>query len=388
MTFAYFDCPSGISGDMMLGALIDVGVPVDVINNAVQSVVPHVSVTSSTVFRRGFRAMKADVNAPHEHVHRTLPDILTMIQQSTLSPDNQKRIGDIFRLLAVAEANVHGTEIEEVHFHEVGALDSIADIVGSAAGLDYLGITDIAASAIPTGFGTVKMAHGECPIPAPATAELLKGIPLAGSDVPFELTTPTGAALLKYYVNTFAAMPAMTIQASGVGAGNRDLTQQPNIFRILLGQKSAAVSSTTPSDGVPGETVWVIETNIDDMSGELLGHTVDRLWTLDPLDVWVVPVQMKKQRPGVTLSIMCRAEQIEPIERLLFYETTTLGVRRYAVERSVLRRESCQIETPWGKIDAKRSFLPDGTEKVLPEFDALKMIAQTQGIPVRKIVER
>ena len=366
---------------MMLGALIDLGVPLELLNEQIQSVIKSVEVSASHVFRKGFRAVKAEVHAPHEHVHRSLFDILELVQQSKLSPDKQRRVSDIFRLLAEAEAKVHGTDIQKVHFHEVGAADSIADIVGAVVGMDYLGITEADASAIPTGVGTVKMAHGECPVPAPATAELLKGVPLAAADVPFELTTPTGAALLKHYVKHFGTLPAMTIRATGVGAGSRDLPQQPNIFRILLGEQSA-------KDAPIAETAWIIETNIDDMSGELIGHSVERLWMLSPLDVWVTPIQMKKQRPGVMISILCRQEQIGAVENFLFSETSTLGVRRYSAERTVLRRESHRIKTPWGEVEAKRAVLPDGAEKIAPEFESIKSLAADKGISARQIIEQ
>ena len=400
MTFAYWDCPSGISGDMMLGALIDLGVPLDLLNDSIQSVVKSVQVSISTVFRKEFRTVQAEVHTPHEHVHRTLSDILKLVSESKLSVNNQKRVIDIFRLLTQAEAKVHGINVEKVHFHEVGAADSIADIVGVVVGLDYLGVTDVGASAVPTGIGTIKMAHGECSIPAPATAELLKGIPIAASDVPFELTTPTGAVLLKYYVKHFGTFPAMTIQATGIGAGSRDLEQQANILRILVGNLPVKNNGVTRSiehqydhlvDSEPQqyvattETVWIVETNIDDMSGELIGHCVERLWTLSPLDVWVTPIQMKKQRPGVIISVMCRQEQIRSVEMMLIYETSTLGVRRYLVERTTLHRESYQIKTPWGEVDAKRAFLPDSTEKISLEFESVKRLAAAKGIPVWKI---
>jgi len=404
MTFAYLDCPSGISGDMMLGALIDLGVPLDLLNDSIQSVVPKVTVSSSSVFRKEFRAVKADVHAPHEHVHRSLSDILEMVRQSKLSAGNQKRVSDIFRLLAKAEAKVHGIDIEKVHFHEVGAADSIADIVGVVVGLDHLGITDFGASAIPTGHGTIKIAHGECSIPAPATAELLHGIPIAASDVRFELTTPTGAVLLKYYVKDFGSFPAMTIQETGVGAGTRDLDQQANILRILIGNVATAEDRTAHwsvdhqfedlVDSHPKhyptqtETVWVVETNIDDATGELVGYCVERLWTLSPLDVWITPIQMKKQRPGVMLSVLCHQSQIPLVEMMLFSETSTLGIRRYQVERTVLHREPHRIKTPWGEVEAKRAILPDGMEKISPEFESVKRLAAAKGIPVQKIIEQ
>ena len=403
MKFAYLDCPSGISGDMMLGALIDLGVPLDLLNNSIQSVIKTVTIAPSSVFRKEFRAVHADVRAPHEHVHRKLSDILKLVKKSTLSADNQKRVSDIFWLLAEAESKVHGIDIEKVHFHEVGAADSIADIVGVVVGLDHLGITEFGASAIPTGTGTMKMAHGECSIPAPATVELLKGIPIAASDIHFELTTPTGAVLLKYYVKNFGMFPAMTIQATGVGAGSKDLEQQANIFRIFVGELPVSESGIPRSVQhqydhliepmarpcpATTESAWVVETNLDDMTGEVIGHCVERLWTLAPLDVWVTPVQMKKQRPGAIVSVLCRQEQIHSVELMFFTETSTLGVRRYPVERTILTREPHRIRTPWGDVDGKRAFLPNGTEKISPEFESVKRLAVAKGVPVWKIMEQ
>jgi len=388
---------------MMLGALIDLGVPLDLLNDSIQSVVKSVKVSSSSVFRKEFRAIQADVHAPHEHVHRSLTDILTLVSHSKLSADNQKRVSDIFRILAQAEAKVHGIDVEKVHFHEIGAADSIADIVGTVVGMDYLGITHVEASAIPTGCGTVNMAHGTaCPVPAPATTELLRGVPIATSDVHFELTTPTGAALLRYYVKRFGSFPAMTVQATGTGAGSRDLEQQPNVFRIILGDppiKDTRVSGAIDHQyeglfnlepqqyPVTTETVWIVETNIDDTTGELTGYCVERLWTLSPLDVWVTPIQMKKQRPGIIISVLCRQDQIDSVQTLLFSETSTLGVRCYSAGRTALYREPHRIKTPWGEVDAKRAFLPDGTEKITPEFESVKRLSAAKGIPVWKIME-
>lgn len=422
MKTAYFDCSSGISGDMTLGALIDLGVPVPLLNQAVRSVVETVQIDAEQVRRKGFRATLAKVHTPHEHTHRHLSDILALIDKGKLTDLAKKHASDIFRLLAEAEAFVHGTDIEKVHFHEVGAADSIADIVGAAVGFDYLKIDEYRASAVPTGCGTIQIAHGTCSVPAPATAELLQGIPLAASEVPFELTTPTGAALLKHYVHRFGSLPEITVQNIGVGAGGRDLEEQANILRILVGYTDldskhlhAAMKMTdsvqehriaaAPQHGhrhetpVPierektvfpvsaelPETAWMLETNLDDISGELIGHCVEQLWTLSPLDVWTTPIQMKKQRPGVTLSVLCRREQVEPIESLLFSETSTLGVRRWQVERTVLRRENSQLTTPWGLLDIKRAVLPNGKEKTSPEFESAKRIAAEKGIPVREV---
>ncbi|MDR0706099.1 MAG: nickel pincer cofactor biosynthesis protein LarC [Planctomycetaceae bacterium] len=431
MRIAYFDCLSGISGDMTLGALLDLGVPLDFLNEAVQSVLSNVRIETEPVRRKEFRATLAKVHTPHEHVHRRLSDILLMMEQSRLSDLNKKQASDIFRMIAEAEAKVHGVEVEKIHFHEVGAADSIADIVGAAAGLDYLHVDEIYASPVPTGCGTIKIAHGTCSIPAPATAELLRDIPIAASDIPFELTTPTGAVLLKYFVRRFGSLPAMTIQSVGIGAGGRNLEQQANILRILIGQletenvhsHSAArplsapehqyedliannshVEQKTPHQHelpyqhetsakhkkhLPRtETTWVIEANIDDASGELIGHCIEQLWNVSPLDVWTTPIQMKKQRPGVTISILCRRNQIETVESILFTETTTIGVRRFPVERTVLYREPCRIETTWGKMDAKKVVLPNGHEKITPEFESVKRLAAENNISVREIFER
>ena len=388
---------------MMLGALLDLGVPLDLLNDSIQSVVSSVTVSSSAVFRKEFRAIQADVRTPREHVHRSLSDIVKLVNGSNLSADNQVRVTEIFQLLAQAEAKVHGIDVDEVHFHEIGAADSIADIVGTVVGMDYLGITHAEASAVPTGSGTVPMAHGAaCPVPAPATTELLRGIPIAASDVRCELTTPTGAALLKYYVQRFGTFPAMTVNATGTGAGSRDLDQQPNIFRIILGdppvqdprfvrpiehQYENLVHSEPQQYPETTETVWVVETNVDDSTGELTGYCVERLWTLAPLDVWVTPIQMKKQRPGIIMSVLCRQEQINSVKMLLFSETSTLGVRCYSVGRTALYREPSRIKTPWGEVDVKRAFLPDGTEKISPEFESVKRLSAATGVPVWKIME-
>ncbi|MDR2706597.1 MAG: nickel pincer cofactor biosynthesis protein LarC [Planctomycetaceae bacterium] len=436
MRIAYFDCLSGISGDMTLGALIDLGVPVVVLNEAVRSVLDNVRIEAEPVRRKNFRATLAKVHAPHEHVHRHLSGILAMIEQSQLSDHNKKQASDIFRMIAEAEAKVHGVDVEKIHFHEVGAADSIADIVGAVAGLDYLHVDEIYASPVPTGCGTIKIAHGTCSIPAPATAELLREIPIAASDIPFELTTPTGAVLLKYFARHFGSLPAMTIQSVGIGAGGRDLEQQANILRILIGQLETETenlhthsvvrphsapehqyedlienihrfdqktshqhdqhelphrheTSANHEKNLPiTETAWIVETNIDDASGELIGHCIEQLWNISPLDVWTTPIQMKKQRPGVTVSILCRRDQIGTVESILFTETTTIGVRRFPVERTVLHRELCQIETQWGKIDAKKVVLPNSNEKITPEFESVKRLAAEHNISVREIFER
>ncbi|MDR1924665.1 MAG: nickel pincer cofactor biosynthesis protein LarC [Planctomycetaceae bacterium] len=421
MKLAYFDCRSGISGDMTLGAVIDLGVPLSFLNSSVRSMLPLVSIDVEQVNRHGFRATLAKVSVPEEDVHRHLSDILELIDRSSISSSSKEHASGIFHLLAEAESVVHGIDVEAVHFHEVGAADSIVDVVGAVVGLEYLGVEHIRCSKVPTGCGTIRIAHGVCSVPAPATVELLRGIPIEASEVPFELTTPTGAAILKYYVQQFGALPSMTIETVGIGAGSRDLQEQANILRVLVGELDddkpnllsateqipnrlrepcgihhdhaghhhgvqTDIFSTPKPKAVTTETVWVLETNIDDSSGEIVGHCIDRLWKASPLDVWTTGVQMKKQRPGIMLSVLCRCDQISELENILFMETTTIGIRRWSVERTILRREPCQLKTPWGYIDAKRLTLPDGTEKTSPEFESAKKLAIEKGISVREIL--
>ncbi|MDR1477746.1 MAG: nickel pincer cofactor biosynthesis protein LarC [Planctomycetaceae bacterium] len=420
MKIIYFDCQSGISGDMVLGALIDLGVPVKFLNDVLRSFLQEVFIDVEQVNRCGFSAMLAKVHAPHEHVHRHLSDILELVNNSSISEQSKENVTGVFRLIAEAESFVHGVDLEEVHFHEVGAADSIADIVGGVVGIEYLGVGKIYASEIPTGCGTIKIAHGQCNVPAPATAELLRGIPIAASNVPFELTTPTGAALMKYFVNQFGTVPAMIVDSIGTGAGSRDLKEQANILRIFSGRllegkpdllsaaeqlpnhvcekqgaihnhksqrRDAQADIFAAPKTASTETVWVLETNIDDSTGEVIGHCIDCLWNASPLDVWTTGIQMKKQRPGIMLSVLCRTDQVHEFENILFKETTTIGVRRRAVERTVLRREVCKMKTIYGNIDAKRLFLPDGTEKVSPEFESAKKLAKEKNVPVQEILK-
>ena len=404
MKAAWFDCHSGISGDMTLGALLDAGVPIDVIRFAVQSVLPTITIDAQSVMRHGFRATQALVDEHHDHehhdhdhdhhdhgdhdhhehdlhhahCHRTMADICAMVLNAAGLTDKVKtEVIGVFELIAQAEARAHGCEVEQVHFHEVGAADSIADIVGTVAGLNWLGVEAVYASAVPTGCGTIQIAHGEVSVPAPATAQLLTGVPLAPSDVPFELTTPTGAGLLKYYVKSFGQMPPMTIDKIGVGAGSRDLPQQANTLRLVLGELSDASAQSQ------GDSVWQIETNLDDMPGELIGRAVEELWKLNPLDVWTTAVNMKKQRPGVVVSVLCREDQIKAVESALFTHTSTLGVRRWKVERTVLPRESCQIRLDNGQmVTGKSVILPDGSQRIVPEYEDVCRIAQELGVPV------
>jgi uncharacterized protein (TIGR00299 family) protein len=376
---AYLDCASGISGDMTLGALVDAGVDLAAINDGVQSLgLPGVRITSSEVKKHGFRATQVIVEHEPEHAHRHLHHICDMIDAGRLT-DRQKDLAKrIFTRLGEAEAKVHGTTIRKVHFHEVGAVDSIADIVGAAIGWDLLGVDRIVCSAVPTGQGRINIAHGLCSIPAPATGELLKGIPLLDSTVQAELTTPTGAAIVATMVDEFGGMPAMTIDAIGYGAGQRELNEQPNLLRLFVGTREGEFGA---------DLVWVVETNLDDVPGEVIGHTTTKLWEAGALDVYTTAIQMKKNRPGVILSVICPAALVAKVEKILFRETSTLGVRRWPVSRHKLDRAAHSVETQWGAIEGKLGFITGQPASFSPEFESCRRVAEQHDIPLKQVYE-
>ena len=380
MKIAYLDCASGISGDMTLAALIDAGVELAQIQAGIDSLgLPGCRIVAEEVKRKGFRATHVTVEHPPEHAHRHLHHITAMIDKSRLSDQQKDLARRIFTRLGEAEAKVHGTTIEKVHFHEVGAVDSIADIVGAAIGWDLLGVERIMASPIPTGHGFVTIAHGRCSIPAPATAELLTGIPLAASEVEAELTTPTGAAIVATLVESFGPVPPMRIARIGCGAGTRELAEQPNILRLMVG--------TAADETATLEQIWVVETNLDDASGELIGYCTSRLWEAGALDAYTTAIQMKKNRPGVVLSVLCNAADIERIEAVLFRETTTLGVRRWPVSRRKLDRRRHEVTTSWGPIDGVLALLPGHPPSFSPEFESCRRVAEERKLPLRTVIE-
>ncbi len=377
MKTAYFDCLSGISGDMTLGALVDAGADLEHLNAAIDSLgLPGCRLVAEEVRKRGFRALQITVHYEHEHAHRHLSHILKMIDGSVLNDRQRDLAARVFRKLAEAEAKVHGTTVEKVHFHEVGAADSIADIVGTAVGLDLLGVERVIASPVPTGCGTIEIAHGLCSVPAPATAELLTGIPLAACSIPKEMTTPTGAAILATLAEAFGPVPAMTIQRIGYGAGRRDLEEQPNILRLLIGQAETQA-------GCPD--IWILETNLDDMPGEQIAYCTEQLWEAGVLDVYTTAIQMKKNRPAVQLTVLCSADQIEAAEAILLRETTTLGIRRWPAQRTVLERTAHTVDTPLGPVVGKVSRLRDGSIRFAPEYEACRQVAQQNGVPLREV---
>ena len=386
MRIAYLDCASGLSGDMTLAALVDAGVDLAAVQAGIDSLgLPSCTLAVAEVKKRGFRALQLDVEHEPEHKHRHLHHITEMIDRSTLSPRQRELATRIFARLAEAEAKVHGTTIEKVHFHEVGAVDSIADIVGSAIAWDLLGVERIECAPVPTGSGFVEIAHGRCSIPAPATAELLRGVPLAAVDCEGELTTPTGAAIAAALVDRFGPLPAMTIERIGYGAGQKDFAH-PNILRLLVGEASPAAPHAGTTPGAPiADAIVLLETNLDDATGEELGYAVEQLWSAGALDVTTSPLAMKKQRPGVLLAVQARPAEADRLAEIMFRETTALGLRRSTVARTTLARRTATVATAFGEIAGVAATLPDGSERFSPEYESCAAAARRRGVPLAQV---
>lgn len=378
MRVAYLDCSMGISGDMTLAALIDAGVDQQAIHDGIQSLnLPGVNLKTSEVIKGGFRATYVKVEHPEQHAHRHLSDIREIINSaSALTPAQKQLALDIFQCVAHAEATVHGSDIEKVHFHEVGAIDSIVDIVGAAIGFTLLGVDQIVASPIPTGRGQVTIDHGVCTVPTPGTAELLKGMPLADVPVDAELTTPTGAAILSALVDRFGALPAMTIEQIGYGSGTYDFPQRANLLRIFVG-KVAAKAGT--------DQVYLLETNLDDVSPEIIGYAKKQLIDAGALDVYTTAVQMKKDRPASIVSVICHPRDLEQMESILYDETATLGIRRQLIERSIRQRQSHTVETAWGQVMGKLAWRSGEEATFTPEFDDCARVAGEQQVSLRTV---
>ncbi len=327
MKTLYFDCFAGASGDMILGAMVGAGVDPNFLREQLSLLrVDGFSIDFETVNRSGLSATYARVETAHEHKHRHLSDIKQIIEGSRLSEPVKERAVQIFTRLAEAEARVHNEPIDHVHFHEVGALDAIVDVVGAAICFDYLKIDRFVCSPLHVGSGMVQMAHGRFPIPPPAVAELLKGVPFYATDIKGELLTPTGAAIITTVCNEYGPIPQMTTESTGYGAGTREYQDFPNVLRVLLGE--------TEAEAATDERLWMLETNLDDVSPQIIGHVMDRVLELGALDCFFTPVQMKKNRPGVLLSVLCGRDEKEAVMKLLFTETTTLGVRSYEVAQT------------------------------------------------------
>jgi uncharacterized protein (TIGR00299 family) protein len=376
MKTLYLDCQAGISGDMAVAALLDLGVPLAHLESELGKLpLPPDSydLSINPVKRHGISALKFDVAVHDHHTHRHYSDIVAILDTSALSGRVKELSSRIFRCLAEAEAKVHGVAVEEVHFHEVGAIDSIVDIVAAAICLDYLDIESITASSLPLCSGFVESDHGLLPLPAPATAELLKGLPIHGNIGPGERVTPTGAAIVASLAESSGAAPDMKIGKIGYGAGGKDFPDIPNILRAFIGTAGA---------GSGCERMVVIEANIDDSTPEVLGYAMERLFAEGAADVWFTPIQMKKCRPAVMLSIISQPEDVEKLSRTLFKETPAIGLRSYPVSRQVLERSVEARDTCFGKVHFK---VTDYGEK--PEFDDCRRIALESGLALRDVLQ-
>jgi hypothetical protein len=363
---------------MTLGALIGAGVNADAIRDGIASLGLPITLDVQRIRKGGFAAVYVKVNAEDQHQHRHLHHVEAIIDKGALT-DGQKQLAKrIFRRLAEAEAAVHGIPVDKVHFHEVGALDSIADVIGAAIGLDLLGVEQFTSRSVPTGHGTVTAAHGIMPIPAPGTAELLKGVPLAPSPIHGELTTPTGAAILTSVVKEWTETPALRVDRIGYGAGTKDFKEQANVLRLLVGEAGSPVAQ---------DQVWVIETNLDHVSAEIIGYTLERLFTAGAVDAFAQPLQMKKNRPGTLLTVLAPADALARVEEVLFRETGTLGIRRHVVERHKLERQPRAVATPWGTVQGKLAWRPGQKPQFAPEYDDCARVARTYDVPLREVYE-
>lgn len=379
---AYFDCFSGISGDMVLGALVDSGADLRAIERDLRKLgLENWKISTEKVQRGAIFATQVRVETREEKHHRSLSEILAMIRAAGLAPGAAERAENIFKRLGEAEAKVHQIPVEKVHFHEVGAVDSILDIVGAAIGFELMGIDEFACSAFDVGAGQVKTAHGLLPVPAPATAELLRGAPVYSSGIARELVTPTGAAIATTLSTRFAEAPAMTLRAIGYGAGSADLKEKPNVLRLLIGENSVAE---------PGEhwdaPVTVIETNLDDMSPQIYGYFVERALEAGALEVFSTPVQMKKNRPGLLVTLLAEPANVSRLIDLIFRETTTIGVRTHEVRRKTLDRELVPVATPFGEVRMKISRMNGSILNAAPEYDDCRRIAAECGIPLKQVI--
>jgi len=442
MRIAYLECFSGMSGDMFLGALIDAGVSPRVLEEAVAALDVGARLEISRVVRSGISATKVDVwvdgekdlpreeywaeegvaraaspaktdhrqshhshpehehrhnhehsseggssragvRAPHEHSHgRGLTEIREIISKAEISDAAKKTAVAIFEALGMAEAKIHATSIEKVHFHEVGAVDAMVDIVCAAVGSEALGVEEIICSPLNVGGGTVRCAHGTFPVPAPATVELLEGTPVYSSGVQAELVTPTGAAIVKILARRFAAFPEMRIDKSGYGAGSRDFPGHPNVVRLTIGEAASTLAAKTASD-----TVTILEANLDDLNPQVFGYVMDRLFEEGALDAFGVPVQMKKNRPGTLLTVLCKPEDAAKLTQLIFTETTTLGVRRRDEVRQTLARRWENVRTQWGEVRIKIASMNGSITNYAPEYEDCRRIASERHVPLKTVMQ-
>jgi uncharacterized protein (TIGR00299 family) protein len=382
----WVDASSGASGDMLLGALLDAGVPLDVISAAVAAVAPeHVALSPEPVLRNRFRATRCHVEVADSETHRSWRDIAALLADAPLDEGVRTRAQATFERLAVAEATVHGTEPQDVHFHEVGALDAIADVVGVCAGLEHLGLTELVVSPVAVGSGQVRGAHGTMPVPPPAVAELLRGVPSyagAATAPAMELCTPTGAALLVSNATSFGAQPPMVVDRIGVGAGGRDPEGHTNVLRLLVGEPAGVVPTPSTSSGAP----LLIETNIDDLDPRLWPNVIAALLEAGASDAWLTPILMKKGRPAHTLSVLVRADLAPVVRTEVFRQTSTIGVREIAIGKTALDREMRTVTVAGHDVAVKLALLDGEVLNAQPEYDDVARAADLSGRPIKQVL--
>ena len=398
MKLVYFDCFSGISGDMTLGALVDAGCGVEHLRAELSGLqVPGWELTAEKVWKNGMAATYVKVKTEDQSKHRSLNAILEILQKSQLAPTVRERAATIFQQLGEAEARVHDVPLEKIHFHEVGAVDAIVDIVGACIGFHALGIEKFACSPLNVGGGTAKMAHGVLPVPAPATARLLTGKPTYSNGVQKELVTPTGAAIVATLCDSFGPQPAMSVSAIGYGAGTADIEGQPNVLRIMVGEEVSATKGEEKGEekdaqaGVPvllgyDEEIVVIEANLDDMNPQIYGYFLEKALAAGALDVYTTPVQMKKNRPGTLLTVLCKPQDTNALMSLIFAETTTFGARTYRAQRRVLPREWVSVATEYGDVRIKVSRVNGRILHVAPEYDDCRKLAVEKNVPLQRVI--
>jgi len=402
MRALHFDCFAGAAGDMLLGALLDLGLPLASLEGPLQSLgLEGVRLSLGRVVKRGVSAsqFRVHVERPHDHSHhghghehqghghshgRSLTEIERLIRQSSLPPRPRERALKAFRRLGEVEAGIHGVPVESIHFHEVGAEDSIVDIAGYFLALELLSVERVTASPLPVGRGYVHAAHGRMPVPAPATAKLLEGIPVFDNGLEGEVLTPTGALLLAESAASFGPMPAMKVAAVGYGSGERDAAL-PNLVRAFLGEASQAGQAA--SGDAPPSVVSILEANLDDMRPELFPHVIERALALGALDAFAVPTVGKKGRPAHLLTLLCPPERREELTRMLFRETTTLGVRHRAAERSTAERDWIEVDLPWGRARVKRARWEGEIVNLAPEFEDCRRLAEASGAPLKEVMD-
>ncbi len=380
MKLAYFDCFSGISGDMTLGALLHAGCSADLLRSELQALqVPGWELATEKVWKSGMAATYVRVKTKDQQKHRSLSTILEILKQSKLAAPVRERASAIFTKLGEAESYVHDAPIEKIHFHEVGAVDAIVDIVGACIGFHALGIDRFVCSPLNVGGGTAKMAHGILPVPAPATARLLQGAPTYSNGAQRELVTPTGAAIVATVCESFGAQPPMTVSAIGYGAGSADLEGQPNVLRIMIGESAAKNSSLD-------EEIAIVEANLDDMNPQIYGYVLEKVLSAGALDAYTTALQMKKNRPGTLLTILCRTEDADKLMALIFAETTTFGIRTYRAQRRSLPREWVNVTTSYGAVRIKLSRSNGHILHVAPEYDDCRKLAEEKQVPLQQVI--